>query len=89
MGAHHDHHHGPPADSSRGRLALAFGLNLAFTLIELVGAYFTNSAAIAALAVHDLGDSLALGFAWAMQGVAGKSKDATYSYGFRRLSLGG
>ncbi len=82
----HGHGHG---DTARGRLALAFALNLAFTVIELVGAWFTNSAAIAADAVHDLGDSLALGFAWGMQGVAGRSRDETYSYGYRRLSLVG
>ena len=78
----HDHHGG-----ARGRLGLAFALNVGFTVIELVGAWITNSTAIAADALHDLGDSLSLAFAWGLQGIAARGPDATYSYGFRRLSL--
>ena len=82
----HDHdHHG----SARGRLGLAFALNVGFTVVELVGAWFTNSTAIAADALHDLGDSLSLAFAWGLQGLATRGPDATYSYGYRRLSLVG
>jgi cobalt-zinc-cadmium efflux system protein len=82
----HDHHH---HDHAGGRLGLAFALNVAFTLIELVGAWFTNSTAIAADAVHDLGDSLALAFAWGMQGASKRRADTSFTYGYRRLSLVG
>lgn len=81
----HGHHH----DGARERLGLAFALNVAFTVVELVGAWFTNSTAIAADALHDLGDSLSLAFAWGLQGLASRGPDATYSYGYRRLSLVG
>jgi len=80
----HAHHHG-----SEGRLGLAFALNASFTVIELAGAYWTGSAAIAADAIHDLGDSLSLAFAWAMEKVAKKKPTAQFTYGFRRLSLVG
>lgn len=76
-------------DHSGRRLALVFALNVAFTVIELVGAWYTNSTAIAADALHDLGDSLSLGFAWGMQGLSGKQPTSTYSFGFKRLSLVG
>ena len=56
----HHHHHHPQPDN----IKLAFTLNLVFTLIEIIGAYFTNSMAILSDAIHDLGDCLALGFAW-------------------------
>lgn len=82
---HHGHDHGMAGK----RLGLAFGLNVAFTIIELVGAWFTNSTAIAADALHDLGDSLSLAFAWGMQGLSDSKPTQTYSYGFRRLSLVG
>lgn len=85
MSHDHHHHHG----SAGERLGIAFGLNVSFTLIELVGAWFTGSTAIAADAVHDLGDSLSLAFAWGMQGLAGRRGSAAYSYGLRRLSLVG
>ena len=55
MTGHHHHH------SSSNRLGLAFGLNLAFTIIEFIGGALTNSVAIMADAVHDLGDTLAIG----------------------------
>lgn len=85
----HDHHHGHDHGTAGKRLGLAFGLNVAFTIIELVGAWFTNSTAIAADALHDLGDSLSLAFAWGMQGLSDSKPTPTYSYGFRRLSLVG
>ena len=81
----HDHAH----SDANGRLGLAFGLNVAFTVIELVGAWYTSSTAIAADALHDLGDSLSLAFAWGMQGVSGRGPTPTFTYGFRRLSLVG
>jgi len=82
---HHGHDHGEAGKN----LGLAFGLNVTFTLIELVGAWFTNSTAIAADALHDLGDSLSLAFAWGMQGLSGSKPTRTYTYGFKRLSLVG
>lgn len=88
---HHGHAHGPSPTghdhAASGRLALAFVLNLAFTLIELVGAWLTNSVAVFSDALHDLGDTLALGFAWAMQRIAGRAPDARFSYGYRRFSV--
>lgn len=80
-GGHH-HHHG---DSSN--LRTVFFLNLAFTVIEIFGAILTNSVAIMSDALHDLGDSIALGMAWALEKHAGKEAPARYSYGYGRLSL--
>jgi len=85
--SHDHHHHGH--DGASGRLGLAFALNVAFTVIELFGAWLTNSTAIAADALHDLGDSLSLAFAWGMQGLSRRAPTKTYTYGFRRLSLVG
>jgi cobalt-zinc-cadmium efflux system protein len=86
---HHGHHHGPGHHHHHGteNLKLAFFLNLGFTLIEIAGGLLTNSVAILSDALHDLGDSLALGFAWAMEHLAGKKRDHRYSYGYRRFSL--
>ncbi|MEA3303166.1 MAG: cation diffusion facilitator family transporter [Pseudomonadota bacterium] len=82
MGQHHDHHHG-----SSGRLGLAFFLNLAFTIIEFIGGALTNSVAIMADAVHDLGDTLAIGLAWTLDRVGRKEADDGFTYGYHRLSL--
>ena len=57
--ASHDHAHDTPT-----RLRTAFVLNLTFTLVEVVGGLFTNSLAILSDSLHDLGDSLSIGFSW-------------------------
>jgi cobalt-zinc-cadmium efflux system protein len=79
----HSHHH----SSESGNIAVAFWLNFCFTIIEFIGGYLTNSVAIMADAMHDLGDCLAIGFAWLASKVATKKATPKYSYGFRRWSL--
>jgi len=82
---HHHHHHSP--DSSAKNLAVAFFLNLGFTIIEFIGGFYTNSLAIMSDALHDLGDSLSLGLAWYFQKLSTKKATKNYSYGFKRFSL--
>ena len=86
-GQHHHHHGHHHHSSESSNIALAFWLNFGFALVEIVGGIFTNSVAIIADAIHDLGDSLAIGFAWIASKVAAKAPDARYSYGYRRWSL--
>jgi cobalt-zinc-cadmium efflux system protein len=78
---HHHHHH------KGGNLALAFWMNTAFAIIELVGGFYTNSVAILSDALHDFGDSLALGSAWFFERKAQQRRDETYTYGYKRFSL--
>lgn len=87
----HGHHHGPGHHHHHGSgsLATAFFLNLTFALIELAGGWFTNSLAILSDAVHDLGDSAALGLTWYLEKVSHKARDQTYTYGYRRWSVAG
>lgn len=80
-GHHHHHHHGG------SNLGTAFLLNLAFTVIEVIGGLWTNSIAILSDAVHDLGDSLSLGIAWYFERVSRKGATARNTYGYRRYSL--
>ena len=81
----HDHHH--PPDRTIGNIRVAFFLNLAFALLEIVGGLWTNSVAILSDAVHDLGDSFALGSAWFLEKYSRKQRDQRYSYGYRRFSV--
>jgi cobalt-zinc-cadmium efflux system protein len=84
-GHNHAHHH----DASSERIGYAFFLNVTFTIIEFIGGYLTNSTAIMADAVHDLGDSLSIGSAWLLNRLGKKSADDEFTYGYRRLSLFG
>lgn len=85
----HQHSHGHSHDHSKDvkNIKVAFFLNLSFTLVELIGGFFTNSVAILSDAIHDLGDSLSLGLAWYFQKLAKKGKNRDYSYGYKRFSL--
>ena len=80
----HDHSH---SHSANTRIGWAFFLNVTFTVIEFVGGLLTNSTAIMADAVHDLGDSLSIGLAWVLSKVSEKGSNSDFTYGYRRLSL--
>ncbi|ACV26686.1 cation diffusion facilitator family transporter [Kangiella koreensis] len=82
----HDHSH---SHGSNNRIGWAFFLNVTFTIIEFIGGILTNSTAIMADAVHDLGDSLSIGFAWFLSKVSEKGSNSEFTYGYRRLSLFG
>lgn len=83
---HHHHHHALPTGSSQ-TILWGFLLNTSFTLIELAGGIWTGSVAILADAIHDLGDSIALGLAWGLERYSRKNRDQDYSFGYRRFSL--
>ena len=87
---HHHHQHGDHAcagSTDTKNLSRAFFLNLAFTIIEIIGGVWTNSVAVLADAVHDLGDSLSLGFAWYLQKFSKRKPDNQFTYGYQRFSL--
>ncbi len=78
----HEHGHGESAG-----IRQAFFLNLVFTLLEIAGGIWTNSMAILADAIHDLGDCFALGSAWYFEHISDREGDRYFSYGYRRFSL--
>jgi cobalt-zinc-cadmium efflux system protein len=69
------------------RVRLAAFLNIAFTVIEVMGGVWTNSLAILSDALHDLGDSIAFFISWLFERGAKKSPNAKYTFGYQRLSL--
>lgn len=75
---------------SEKNILVAFILNLTFSVIELVGGIFTGSVAIISDAVHDIGDAMSIGIAWALEKKSKKAPDERYTYGYSRFSvLGG
>jgi cobalt-zinc-cadmium efflux system protein len=82
--SHHNHSHG---DEAQKNIVTAFVLNLLFAVIELIGGLWTNSVAILSDALHDFGDSVSLGVAWALQKKSNQGRDAKFSYGYKRFSL--
>jgi cobalt-zinc-cadmium efflux system protein len=79
--------HGHTQNSSVKNLKTVFFLNLIFTCIEVAGGILTGSLAIISDALHDLGDSVALGLSWAFEKYAFKKRTRRYTYGYKRFSL--
>ena len=48
-------------------ILVAFILNLAFSIFELIGGAFTNSVAIISDAIHDMGDAVSIGAAYVLE----------------------
>lgn len=69
------------------RVQIAAFLNIGFTILEIVGGFWTNSLAILSDALHDFGDSIALLVSWLFERGARKSPDTTRTFGYQRLSL--
>lgn len=81
------HQHSAHLPDSTADIRLAFFLNLSFTVIELIGGVLTNSTAIIADAIHDMGDSIALGQAWYFESLTKSRGSKRYTYGYRRFTL--
>ena len=65
-------------------IKLAFFLNFGFSIFEFIGGLLTNSVAIFSDAIHDFGDSLAIGLSYVLEAISKKEKDKNYSYGYKR-----
>jgi len=84
---HHDHDPGVPHNHAVvGDIRIALGINVVFTIIELVGGLLTNSVAIIADAVHDLGDSVTLAVALVLEKISGRRRTEALTFGYRRFS---
>ena len=96
MGAGHHHGHGHahgdaghshvPLDVKYERpLWIAFGLTLAFLLVEFAGALLTNSLALLSDAAHMMTDVLALGISLFAIRLSRRPADARRTYGYARM----
>lgn len=68
-------------------IKLAFFLNLGFSLFESVGGLLTNSISILSDAIHDFGDSLAIGISYLLEKISTKESNKKYTYGYKRFSV--
>lgn len=84
---HHHNHIEPDQKQDQKNITIAFWLNAAFTVIEIIGGILTNSIAIISDAVHDLGDTISLGLAWYAEKLARRKPDSKYTYGYKRYPV--
>lgn len=82
--AHHHHHH---RAASQKALLWVLGLSLAYLLVELVGAYLTNSLALLADAGHMFTDVAALAMSFGAMWIASRPPTPKRSFGYYRLEI--
>lgn len=70
-------------------MKLAFILNFSFALFEFIGGIYTNSISIMSDALHDLGDSFAIGTGIFFKNISMKKPNKKYTYGYGRFSVMG
>ncbi len=80
----HTHNHNQKKTSS---IVWALVLNASFCIVEIIAGLLSNSMAILSDAVHDLGDTIALGSALFFEHYSLKSADDSYTFGYRRFSV--
>ena len=66
---------------------IAFILNLAFSIFEFVGGFFTGSVAILSDAVHDIGDAISIGISLLLEKKSKKEPNNKFTYGYTRYSV--
>lgn len=86
MGHGHGAHHHPHGSATRA-FALVTLINLAYTALEAGYGFYTNSLALLSDALHNLGDVLGLGLAWAAASLARRPPSGRHTYGWRRATL--
>jgi len=69
------------------RILIAFLLNLFFSAVEFAGGLLTGSIAIVSDALHDLGDAVSIGIAFALEKKSRRPADGQYTFGYARYSV--
>ena len=70
-------------------ILIAFILNFAFSVFEIIGGLLTGSIAIISDSIHDMGDALSIGLAYFLEKISKKQPDEKYTYGYSRYSVMG
>ena len=60
-------------------ILIAFILNLAFSIFELIGGIVTGSVAIASDALHDMGDAASIGISYFLEMKSKRQPDETHT----------
>jgi len=82
----HDHQHDTRSASARA-LVVALALTAAYTVVEVVGGFLTDSLALLADAVHMLSDNVALALALVALWLARRPSTPERTYGYKRAEV--
>jgi cobalt-zinc-cadmium efflux system protein len=85
-GHSHHHHHVDPGAGDR-RVALAVGVNLLLTVVQVIGGILAGSLALIADALHNFSDAISLIIAFAARKIARRPSDASMTFGYARVEV--
>jgi cobalt-zinc-cadmium efflux system protein len=85
-GHSHHHHHVDPGAGDR-RVALAVGVNLLLTVVQVIGGVLAGSLALIADALHNFSDAISLIIAFAARKIARRPSDASMTFGYARVEV--
>jgi cobalt-zinc-cadmium efflux system protein len=80
------HHHAPPTENTAS-FAIGAGVNTVFVIAELIFGILSNSVALVADAIHNLGDVLSLLLAWGAAWLGRRPPTLRRTYGWGRSSI--
>jgi len=81
------HHHHVDPESGDAKVLWAVGVNLALTIVQLIGGIWAGSLALVADAIHNLSDAVSLGIAFAARKIARRPADAGMTFGYGRAEI--
>lgn len=80
----HHHHHAPEGGT---KLLWVTLLNVFITVAEFVGGVLSGSLSLLSDAVHNLGDTLSVAFAWFAGRVGARKASMRYTFGYKRAEI--
>ena len=81
------HDHPDPQATSSGRLAATLFLNLAITVLEIVGGLLSGSLSLLSDALHNLSDALSVALTWGAMRLARRPRSGLHTYGLKRAEI--
>lgn len=85
--SHHHHHHHVDPDAGDRRVFLAIVVNVALTVVQIIGGIFAGSLALIADALHNLSDAVALAIAFGARKIARRPADSDMTFGYGRIEI--
>lgn len=82
----HGHHHVDP-DAGDRRVAVAVAVNIALTVVQIIGGILSGSLALIADALHNFSDAVSLIIAFGARKIARRPRDETMTFGYGRIEI--
>ncbi|WP_375325878.1 cation diffusion facilitator family transporter [Flagellimonas sp. GZD32] len=87
MGHHHDHHGHSHSDLKGRNLLISIVLNIAITLLQVVGGILSGSLALLSDALHNFSDVLSLVISYVAQKMGKKKASKHRTFGYKRAEI--